>query len=120
MIKIMSTRRSFIKTAGAGTALSALSFSAIGAAASRLASGVQAKDHIRIGIIGAENSHTLGYAKMFNTDKKFPGVEVKYVWGETEELAKKAMESGTIPNIVKNPLDMLGQIDALIVDHRHA
>ncbi len=116
----MSTRRSFIKTAGAGTALSALSFSAIGAATSRLVSGVQLKDHIRIGIIGAENSHTLGYAKMFNTDKKFPGLEVKYVWGETEELARKAMESGPIPNMVKNSLDMLGQIDALIVDHRHA
>jgi len=116
----MSTRRLFIKTAGAGTALSALSLSAIGAAASHLVSGVQPKDHIRIGIIGAENSHTLGYAKMFNTDKKFPGVEVNYVWGETEELAKKAMESGPITNMVKNPLDMLGQIDALIVDHRHA
>ena len=75
---------------------------------------------MRIGIIGAENSHTIGFGKMFNTDKKFPGIEVKYVWGETEEFAKKAMEKGNIPNMVSNPNDMLGKIDALIVDHRHA
>jgi predicted dehydrogenase len=42
-----------------------------------------------------------------------------YVWGETEEFARDAMERGGIPNMVKDPLEMLGQIDALIVDHRH-
>ena len=117
----MSSRRSFIKTVGAGTALSTFTFSTIGATASRLNLGNPSGEKpIRIGIIGAENSHTMIYAKMFNTDKKFPGVEVKYVWGETEELAKKAMELGPIPNVVKNSSDMLGKIDALIVDHRHA
>ena len=44
---------------------------------------------------------------------------MKYVWGETNEFAKKAMEKGGIPNQVKDPLEMLGKIDALIVDHRH-
>jgi len=73
-----------------------------------------------IGIIGAENSHTIGFGKMFNTDKKFPGIAVKYVWGETEEFARRAMEKGNIPNMVSNPNDMLGKIDVLIVDHRHA
>lgn len=116
----MNTRRSFIKTVGAGTALSALSYSTIGAASRLVLGNPSGEKHIRIGIIGAENSHTMTYAKMFNTDKKFPGIEVKCVWGETEEFAQKAMEMGPIPNIVKNPLDMLGKIDALIVDHRHA
>jgi predicted dehydrogenase len=74
---------------------------------------------IRIGIIGAENSHTAGFGKLFNIDKKFSGVEVKYVWGETEAFAKSAMEKGNIPNQVKDPLEMMGKIDALIVDHRH-
>ncbi len=74
---------------------------------------------IRIGIIGAENSHTAGFGKLFNIDKKFPGVEVKYVWGETDAFAKSAMEKGNIPNQVNDPNDMLGKIDALIVDHRH-
>jgi predicted dehydrogenase len=76
--------------------------------------------NIRIGIIGAENSHTIGFGNLFNTEKKFPGMEVKYVWGETDEFAKNAMQRGNIPQQVKDPNEMLGKIDALIVDHRHA
>lgn len=75
---------------------------------------------LRIGIIGAENSHTIGFGKMFNVDKKFPEAEITHVWGETDELARKASEGGKIPTIVKDPQEMLGKIDALIVDHRHA
>jgi predicted dehydrogenase len=56
---------------------------------------------------------------MFNRDKKFPGCEVLYVWGETETFAEDAQKRGYIPNIVKDPQEMLGKIDALIVDHRH-
>jgi len=77
------------------------------------------KEKLTIGIIGAENSHTAGFGKLFNIDKKFPGAEVKYVWGETEEFAKAAMQKGNIPEQVKDPKEMLGNIDALIVDHRH-
>lgn len=75
---------------------------------------------VRIGIIGAENSHTVGFGKMFNIDKKFPGVEVTHLWGETDEFARKAADAGKIPHIVKDQKEMLGKIDALIVDHRHA
>ncbi len=106
---------------GTGTALSALSFSGIGATVSQLIPEESNREKpIRIGIIGAENSHTVGFGKLFNIDKKFPGVEVKYVWGETEEFAKAAMTKGQIPNMVKDPMEMMGKIDALIVDHRHA
>jgi predicted dehydrogenase len=79
-----------------------------------------AKQEINIGIIGAENSHTAAYGKMFNIDKLFPGIKVLYVWGETDEFAKIAAEKGGIPNIVKHPSEMLGKINALIIDHRHA
>ncbi|MDH5608251.1 MAG: Gfo/Idh/MocA family oxidoreductase [Cyclobacteriaceae bacterium] len=79
----------------------------------------QALKPIRIGIIGAENSHTVGFGRMFNMDKVFPGVSVTHVWGETEELARAAMEKGNIPAMVSHPGEMLGKIDALIVDHRH-
>ena len=106
---------------GTGAVLTPVALSSTTAFASQMLSEVDSKQkHIRIGIIGAENSHTIGYGKMFNTDKKFPGVEVKYVWGETDEFAKNAAEKGNIPNIVKDPGEMLGKIDALIVDHRHA
>jgi len=106
---------------GTGAALSAVTFSSTTAFASQLLSDPDKKQkRIRIGIIGAENSHTIGFGKMFNTDKKFPGAEVKYVWGETDEFAKNAMDKGNIPHMVQDPLEMMGKIDALIVDHRHA
>ena len=119
----MNSRRKFMGKLGASV-ISAYSLPNLDLIANPLDKGSQNygenKKNIRIGIIGAENSHTRGYGKMFNIDKKFPGVEVKYVWGETEEFAKDAMDRGGIPNMVKDPEEMLGKIDALIVDHRHA
>ena len=116
----METRRSFIKKAGKGAAYSSVVLSTTGALA-RPAFPVSKnnKKNIRIGIIGAENSHTIGYGKLFNVQKKFPGVEVSYVWGETEEFARNAVENGKIPSMVNDPMEMMGKIDALIVDHRH-
>jgi predicted dehydrogenase len=117
----MESRRTFIKTMGTGAALTALPGSASAALGSQLFSEPSREEKpLRIGIIGAENSHTIGFGRMFNTDKLFPGAEVKYVWGETDEFARNAAEKGNIPNIVKDPLEMLGKVDALIVDHRHA
>ncbi len=117
----MKSRRSFIKTMGKGAALTALtSASATALASELLAKPEQELKHLRIGIIGAENSHTIGFGRMFNTDKKFPAAEVKYVWGESDDFARNAATKGNIPNIVKDPREMLGKIDALIVDHRHA
>jgi predicted dehydrogenase len=74
---------------------------------------------MRIGIVGSENSHTVHIAKSLNAEKAVPGFEVTHVWGETDELAKKAAEDGGIPNIVAEPPDMLGHVDAVLVDHRH-
>ncbi len=111
----MQSRRDFMKKAGKGLAVAAAAPGII----TTTAFNVPPEKTIRIGIIGAENSHTIGFGKMFNTDKKFPGMEVKYVWGETDEFTKNAMEKGNIPNQVKDPNEMLGNIDALIVDHRH-
>ncbi len=105
-------RRNFIKTIGSGVAVSSVS-------PAIFAHTFTEQKPIRIGIIGAENSHTAGFGKLFNIDKKFRGMEVKYVWGETDAFAKAAMEKGAIPNQVKDPLEMMGKIDALIVDHRH-
>ena len=117
----MDSRRSFVKKLGKGVAVSSLASPGHALLASPFTvSPVQDLKPIRIGIIGAENSHTAGFGKLFNVEKKFPGVEVKYVWGESEEFARIAMEKGSIPNMVKDPSEMLGNIDALIVDHRHA
>jgi len=116
----MSTRRKFLQTTTAG-ALATAVWPGVSALGKQTFPDPEQKEnkHIRIGIIGAENSHTIGYGKLFNIDKRFPGVEVKYVWGETEEFARRAVKKGKIPNMVKDPREMLGKIDALIVDHRH-
>ncbi len=111
----MTTRRKFIRTAATGTAAAIVWPKTVTYAGSSR----KGNKKIRIGIIGAENSHTVAYGKTFNIEKRFPGMEVKYVWGETEEFARRAMEKGGIPNMVKDPSEMLGKIDALIIDHRH-
>ncbi|MBV6642259.1 MAG: hypothetical protein KI791_16185, partial [Cyclobacteriaceae bacterium] len=106
----MHSRRTFIQKSGKGAA-AALALSSTPHLATKAFGNSSEEKKITIGIIGAENSHTRGFGKLFNIDKKFPGVEVKYVWGETEEFAKDAMEKGQIPKMVKDPKEMLGKID---------
>lgn len=72
-----------------------------------------------LGIIGAENSHSKAIAKIINVEKKIKGFSVDYLWGETEAFAKDTAQEGKIPNIVNKPKDMLGNVDAVLVDHRH-
>ena len=72
----MDTRRSFIGKITKSAALSSLALSSF--ASEWTENKVNRQKLIRVGIIGAENSHTVVYGKMFNTDKKFPGVEVRY------------------------------------------
>ena len=116
----MESRRSFINKIGNCTAMSSFALAVPLPIVSQLVSkSMDNAEPFTIGIIGAENSHTAGFGKLFNIEKSFPGIEVKYVWGETEAFAKKAMEGGNIPQMVKDPNDMLGKIDGLIVDHRH-
>jgi predicted dehydrogenase len=116
----MYSRRTFIEKLGKGAAFSTLAFSTPFDATSQwIARNNNETKTFKIGIIGAENSHTTGYGKLFNMEKAFPGMEVKYVWGETRAFAEKAMQKGSIPNRVDDPNDMLGKIDGLIVDHRH-
>ncbi len=113
----MTSRRNFIKTTGKGIALTTIAAS--GLIDGQVAAEPFVGDKLTIGIIGAENSHSAALGKIFNIDKKFPGAEVRYIWGETDGYAKTAMGKGNIPEQVKNPNEMLGKIDALIVDHRH-
>jgi len=75
---------------------------------------------IRIGIVGSENTHTAAIARTINVEKKIRGCEVVCVWGETAAYAKKAAADGCIPRLVKRPEEMLGLVDAVVVDHRHA
>jgi len=75
---------------------------------------------MRIGIVGAENSHCAAVARTLNVQKACGRARVVAVWGETRAFAEKAAEAGQIPEIVKRPEDMIGKIDGVMVDHRHA
>lgn len=114
----MKTRRQFVQDLSGGLAVAALS--AATSQQTRAAIVQESAKNIRIGIIGAENSHTIGYGQIFNRDRSFPGCEIVGVWGETAEFAQKASAQGHIPWVVKDPAEFKGRIDALIVDHRHA
>lgn len=120
----LNSRRSFVKKITSGIALSTLSFSSTSFGSSESDpetndNGTSDQKPLRLGIIGGSvSAHTFDYGKLFNIDKKFPGVELLYAWGDTEEFSRDAREKAMIPNIVKDPNDMLGKIDALIVNHR--
>jgi predicted dehydrogenase len=73
---------------------------------------------MRIGIVGAENSHTGLIATALNVHQAVPGFAVTHLWGETEQFARQAAETGRIPAIVADPTDMIGEIDAAVFDHR--
>lgn len=72
----------------------------------------------RIGIIGAENSHAAAIAKEINLERSPAGFAVTHIWGETEAFAEKTAEAGAIPTIVRDPAEMLGKVDGVMVDHR--
>jgi predicted dehydrogenase len=74
---------------------------------------------MRIGIVGAENSHTAAIAKLCNIQRACGRARVVAVWGETRAFAEKAAAAGEIPNIVKRPEEMIGEIDGVVIDHRH-
>ena len=75
---------------------------------------------MKIGIVGAENSHCAAVARTLNVDKACGRARVVAVWGETRAFAEKAAEAAQIPEIVRRPEDMIGRIDGVMVDHRHA
>jgi len=74
---------------------------------------------LKIGIVGAENSHCANIARVCNVEKKVPH-RVVAVWGERPRFARAAAEAAKIPTIVKDWREMLGMVDGIMIDHRHA
>jgi len=75
---------------------------------------------MRIGIVGAENSHCAAVAKTLNVRKSCGSARVVAVWGETRAFAEAAAAAGEVPRIVRRPEEMIGQVDGVMIDHRHA
>jgi predicted dehydrogenase len=74
---------------------------------------------LRMGIVGAENSHTVAVATLLNVDRAVEGMAVTHLWGETRALARAAAEAGRIPTIARDPREMIGHVDCVMIDHRH-
>ena len=79
---------------------------------------------IRIGILGSDNSHSERFSELYNLKstakrKRVSGARVVALFGLDDKRNKEVAEIGQIPTIVKKPTDMLGMVDAVIVDFRH-
>lgn len=77
---------------------------------------------IRIGILGTDNSHSIAFSRLFNVkgeEHHIGGARVVAIYGLNEARNREVAEKGEVPTIVKRPTDMLGMVDAAIVDFRH-
>ncbi len=116
----MKIRKTFIRTVGAETIYPPLIFPfPMSYTIHFFSSDGPDEKKILIGITGAENSHMIGYSKVFPENQKFSGGSVQYVWGKAQELGAQAMEEENIPCMINHPDEMLGRIDAFIIDPRH-
>lgn len=73
----------------------------------------------RIGIIGSDNSHAVAYSKLANIAKRHGDARVVAISGPDPERTKEVAGLGEIPEIVEDPADMVGKVDAILVVHRH-
>ena len=73
---------------------------------------------LNIGIVGAE-THTAQFAQIINVEQRLRGVRVSHVCGRTAAAARTASQAGEIPRVVRSPADMIGGVDAAVVDHIH-
>lgn len=77
---------------------------------------------IRIGILGTDNSHSAAFSQLLNVKghkPNIPGAKVVALFGLDDKINKERAEEGNVPTIVDKPRDMIGMVDAVIVDFRH-
>lgn len=73
----------------------------------------------RIGIVGSDNSHAIAYSKLANIDGRAGESRVVAISGPDPERTQEVAGLGQIPEIVENPEELIGKIDAALVVHRH-
>ena len=74
---------------------------------------------IRIGIAGLAPASAVKYGKIFNEQNIFPEVEAQYLWTREEDDAVEIASDGKIPHRVRDPRQMLGKVNALILGHEY-
>lgn len=73
---------------------------------------------MRIGIVGAENTHSAAIGRTLNIDRALGEARVVALWGETRALAEEVAHATEIPDIVDRPEEMIGRIDGVVIAHR--
>jgi predicted dehydrogenase len=73
---------------------------------------------VRIGIVGTENSHADHYVRYFNEQQRYAGHQVVALSGGRSERNEKLARAGNIEQIVDDPAQLVGLVDAAIVCSR--
>ena len=73
---------------------------------------------MNIGVVGAE-THTAQLCEIVNLQRRIRGVRVSHVCGRTLSAGRAAAAAGRIPHIARKPEDLIGAVDAVVVDHIH-
>lgn len=79
---------------------------------------------LKIGIVGSDNSHAIAFSRLCNAKKgddglRVSGARVTHLFGLKEDRNREVAEAGHIPNVVADPTEMMGQVDAVLVVFRH-
>ena len=79
---------------------------------------------IKIGLLGTDSTHGLGFAKMLNCkdpmtgDFLYPDVRMTHVYGHDVTRTSIVAADGFIGKIVQTPDEMIGQVDAVMIVFR--
>lgn len=79
----------------------------------------------KVGIIGSDNSHALAFSRLTNIkneltgEYEFPDIRVTAIYGHDEKKTEEVASEGKIEFIAKNPQDLFGKVDAVMVVFRH-
>ena len=73
---------------------------------------------LKIGIIGTENLHARQFTGIFSGNGEYADFKVTHAGGMYPEANEKLKNEFDFVKIVENPLDMLGEVDAVMVTCR--
>lgn len=75
---------------------------------------------LSIGIVGSDNSHALAYSSLLNLEQ-IAGDDARAtcIWGQEPARTQEVAEKALIDHIVTSLDEMIGQVDAVMVEDRH-
>lgn len=76
---------------------------------------------IKIGMIGADSTHTESYSKLINVPGApfFGRAQVVKLWGEDQDQAHEKAQQCLIPEVVTTPADAISGVDLVMVCNRY-